>query len=335
MNASRALLACAGICLAACGGAPKRDLHFERVTLSLQQLEQDPALAPLAPTEIARAREAIRLMAQRPARERDSAAYVAERRVDIAYATAQAVAEESRLLQLEREADRLLLEASRKDAALARLEAEKLRLQGLAESEEAQRARADAARAQAEIDQSLLRAQAAQAQAEQAKRLADARAEEAELAKQEAVLASATADQLRAQVQDLATRADQRGEVMVLGDFAFAPGQSSLRREAHQYLDKIVDFVSADPRRGIRIEGHTDARGSAQANQALSLRRAQSLREALVARGVERSRIQVYGRGAQVPLAGNDSPAGRAKNRRVEVILQPLDAASRSVEPGT
>jgi hypothetical protein len=132
------------LALAACGAAPKRDLDRERIEAELARLEADADLAPRAGAEIARARDAVRqLAAAAGAREAERAelAYVAERRVDIAYAAAQAARDEERLAQLEREADAIRLEATRRDAELARLEAEKLRVQNLAKAEEAERAR--------------------------------------------------------------------------------------------------------------------------------------------------------------------------------------------------
>jgi outer membrane protein OmpA-like peptidoglycan-associated protein len=102
----------------------------------------------------------------------------------------------------------------------------------------------------------------------------------------------------------------------------FPPGRATLQPEALANLDKVVEFVNRDPARKVRIEGHTDARGSANLNQALSQRRAEAVREALVARGVDAARISAIGMGKDNPVAPNDSEAGRARNRRVEIILE-------------
>lgn len=67
--------------------------------------------------------------------------------------------------------------------------------------------------------------------------------------------------------------------------------------------------------------GHTDSKGSAAANDALSLDRAASTRDWLVARGMSPVRIAVAGRGARDPVASNDDEAGRAANRRVEILI--------------
>jgi outer membrane protein OmpA-like peptidoglycan-associated protein len=72
----------------------------------------------------------------------------------------------------------------------------------------------------------------------------------------------------------------------------------------------------------IRIEGHTDSSGSSNANLALSQKRAEAVRDALVASGVEASRITVVGLGSERPVAANDTAEGRARNRRVDIILE-------------
>jgi outer membrane protein OmpA-like peptidoglycan-associated protein len=311
--------------LAACSTAPRRDLDRERIEATLAQLESDPALAPLAVAEIARARDAVRdLGASSGANEatRGNLVYIAERRVDIARATAQAALDEGKLVQLEREADAIRLEATRRDAELVRLEAETLRMQGLAKAEEAERLRADTAQALALRDESALEADAARAQAQQAKRLAEAQSVEADLARREAELALAAVDSLRLQMQTLTARRDRRGEVMTLGESVFPPGRSALQPEALANLDRVVEFVQRDAARRVRIEGHTDNSGGANLNQVLSQRRAEAVRDALVERGVDGGRIVAVGLGSDAPVAANDSADGRARNRRVEIIVE-------------
>ena len=304
---------------------PKLDVDADRIEAELRSIQADPTLGPLATAEIARARDAIAALRATSMRKKDDRAhraYIAERRVDIAYSTAQALAEEQKLVQLEREHDRIMLDATRREAESARLEAERLRLQSLARTEEAERAREDAAAAIAERDLSAQDAEAARARAEQAQRLAKAQATEASLAKREAELALAAADSLRIQMQNLRAESESRGQVMTLGDAVFPPGKATLQPEALAGLDTVVEFVNKEPSRRIRIEGHTDNRGSDNLNQVLSQQRAEAVRDALVQRGVDASRITAVGLGKSVPAATNDTPEGRAKNRRVEVILE-------------
>jgi outer membrane protein OmpA-like peptidoglycan-associated protein len=73
----------------------------------------------------------------------------------------------------------------------------------------------------------------------------------------------------------------------------------------------------------IVIEGHTDARGSASYNRQLSEKRAQSVRDFLLAEGVDQSVVQAVGRGEDEPIASNDTADGRANNRRVEIVISP------------
>ncbi len=114
---------------------------------------------------------------------------------------------------------------------------------------------------------------------------------------------------------------DQRLWVTVPGDLAFQPSRSALKPAATALLDKIVLALRNVPGAEVRIVGHTDTSGSAAGNDALSLDRAASTRDWLVARGLSPVRLSVAGRGSRDPVAGNDSESGRASNRRVELLI--------------
>lgn len=304
--------------------APKRNLELERIESQLNQLLLDSERASLVPNEIARVQDAIRALRESSTRDtaiRQHLSYIAERRLDIAVAASEVGASQRRLAELEREHDQILLQASRREAELSRLEGEKLRLQSLAQAEAAERAQREATLALAASAESAADAVSARAEAEQARRVASAQSAEAGLARREAELAMAAADSLRVQMQSLKAKQERRGLVMTLGESVFAPGQSDMRSEAMKNLDAVIDFVSQDTSRQIRIEGHTDSRGSANMNQVLSQKRAEALKQALIDRGVDAGRITALGRGADVPVVTNDSEAGRGRNRRVEVIL--------------
>lgn len=301
--------------LLACAGTPKRDLAFERLSNTLQVLDADPSLGSLAAAERLQARQALNALLETPSRDRALQAGIAERRIEIAQAAAEAEHSRIQLDQLERERDRILLQASRRDAELSRLEAEKLRLQNLARVEETQRAQETAASA-------IALSELSSAEAEQARRVARAQAEEASLARQEADLASAATESLRLQLQSMTERSDARGQVMTLSGDAFASGRSELRPEARANLQRVVEFVQRGAGRPVLIEGHTDSQGGANANQVLSQRRAEAVRKALIEEGVDAGRLSAVGAGEDRPVDNNASAAGRARNRRVEIIIE-------------
>jgi outer membrane protein OmpA-like peptidoglycan-associated protein len=312
---SRCLFLIACVLLVACASTPKRDPAQDRLESALRALDSDPSLGPLASGDRIRARQALENLALTSGRDRAAAVYAAERRVEIARAAAEAELSERQLAELGRERDRILLQASRRDAELARLEAEKLRLQSLARAEETLRAQETAASAIAMSEQSS-------AEAEQARRVARAQAEEASLARQEANLASAAADSLRLQLQSMTARSDARGQVMTLAGDAFASGAAGLRPEARANLQKVVDFVQRSAGQPVLIEGHTDSQGGGNANQVLSQRRAEAVRAALIEDGVDAQRMSAVGVGEDRPVADNATAEGRSRNRRVEIIVQ-------------
>ncbi|GIX32644.1 MAG: hypothetical protein KatS3mg125_0600 [Lysobacterales bacterium] len=314
------LLLGVGLTLAGCAAAPKRDPEIERLAMALRALEAE---APeLAGRERALAELAIRRAREATGRERAHLLRLAQRRIEIAQATLEAERLERELAELARERDRILLEASRRDAELARLEAEKLRLQSLARAEEAERLR-ELAEAERRRQEELSAAAArAREEAERAQRLAELRQREAQAARREAELAQAAAEALRQQLQSLVAREEARGLVMTLGENVFAPGAAELKPEARANLHKVVEFIRQHPGKLVRIEGHTDATGNRNANLVLSRRRAESVRRALVEEGIEPERLEAVGLGQEHPVAPNDTAEGRAKNRRVEIVIE-------------
>ncbi|HET9048762.1 MAG TPA: OmpA family protein [Chiayiivirga sp.] len=294
--------------------ADKLDPDVERMRAQLKTLEQDPVLGSLAPAERLRAQQAIDALAQTGRRLRDDALYAAERRLDIARAVAEVESLQHQVRELEREKDRILLTASQRDAEASRLEAEKLRLQSLARAEEAARAQEEAANA-------LALSELSSAEAEQAKRLAEAQSAEAALARKQADLAFAAADSLRLQLQSMTATSEARGQVMTLSGDAFASGQSRLKPEARANLQRVVEFVNRFPGKEVMIEGHTDSEGGDNLNQVLSQKRAEAVRDALVQDGVDAKRLTAVGLGEGRPIADNATRDGRARNRRVEIVV--------------
>lgn len=119
-------------------------------------------------------------------------------------------------------------------------------------------------------------------------------------------------------------RDDPRGVVITLtGEVLFATGQSALLPVAQRRLDEVARALIEQGARRLSVEGHTDERGTADANQRLSLARAQTVRAHLIRRGIPQGAIEAVGYGSTHPVATNESAEGRANNRRVEIIVSP------------
>jgi len=110
--------------------------------------------------------------------------------------------------------------------------------------------------------------------------------------------------------------------LMAEGGIEFASGSSAIANSSGPLLDRIAE-VAGGCAGIVRVEGHTDSTGDAAANQELSAARAAAVRAALGARGLSVDRIVAAGFGASTPIATNDTPAGRARNRRIEFRVQP------------
>src|SRR5690606_33413042 len=151
------------------------------------------------------------------------------------------------------------------------------------------------------------------AQAEQQGKVDAAREKEAALARKEAELVAG------AKLPPL--RRDANSEVFTLAGDAFASGQAQLTRSAAASVKALGIYLAALPGGAVQVVGHSDSQGDAATNQALSEKRAQQVRAGLVAAGLARARVTAQGRGAAEPVADNGSAAGRARNRRVEIIV--------------
>jgi outer membrane protein OmpA-like peptidoglycan-associated protein len=215
----------------------------------------------------------------------------------------------------------MLIRASQLEAERARMEAEEARLLVAATNEEAERARQEREAALQAEAEAARAAELAEEEAEQARRLAETRASEAEFARREAELASQQISSLTRQLENLQLRQTESGVVVTLGDVLFASGETVLLDSALSSLEEVVDLLQTEPDKKIRVEGHTDSRGAAETNLELSQKRAEAVREALVGLGVAEDRITALGMGEDFPIASNEDEAGRAQNRRVDVIL--------------
>lgn len=261
----------------------------------LMVLQADMATADVAAFEKLQAQQAIATLAKAKRKELDDARYLAERRVAIAEAASRAALARREVGELERTRSELLIEASRRDAARARQEAEQLRVQTQIQAEEAERLRL-AAEAETLARQDAETALTSVAGRQQ-QRLSAAQQNAAKLAREEAELVSG---------QKLpASKFDGRGEVYTFSGDAFAAGQAALSGGARNQAKALAEYLNIGKKGRVTIEAYDSANGVGQ-------RRAQALKDALVAGGVAASRIQVTGK-----------KAASTRARSAEVIIAP------------
>jgi outer membrane protein OmpA-like peptidoglycan-associated protein len=183
-------------------------------------------------------------------------------------------------------------------------------------------AKADDARVasgQSERDQIMLAARTREANnaklaAANANQAKDAAINERDQANQDAARAQAELEQLKA-------TPTPRGSVMTLGDVLFDTGRAELKPGAGRKLDQLAQFLMEHPERRVQIDGFTDSVGTDSYNEALSQRRADAVKSALLFRGIDAARVSTEGYGKAYPVANNTDSGGRQLNRRVEVVI--------------
>jgi outer membrane protein OmpA-like peptidoglycan-associated protein len=119
----------------------------------------------------------------------------------------------------------------------------------------------------------------------------------------------------------LPTRITERGLVAEISGVQFAAGAATLNPSAREALARFAGIILSYPTLEFMVEGHTDSRGSEAINKELSLARAMSVRDYLIGQGIRATRIDVEGLGPAAPVADNETSAGRARNRRVEIVM--------------
>ena len=117
---------------------------------------------------------------------------------------------------------------------------------------------------------------------------------------------------------------ESRGMVITLsGQVLFASGKSTLLPAALSSLDNVATALKSTPDRSVVVEGHTDSQGPRGFNMDLSTKRAQSVRDYIVSKGVASDAARAVGIGPDRAVADNGTAEGRANNRRVEIIVSP------------
>lgn len=132
---------------------------------------------------------------------------------------------------------------------------------------------------------------------------------------------------LREQLRGSGVSVTRRGDDIILnmpGNVTFDVDSDGLKPQFFEVLDSVALVAQEFDQTVLIVDGHTDSTGSAQYNQELSNRRAESVARYIVNQGVAPVRIESYGYGEQYPVASNDTAEGRNQNRRVELTLMPV-----------
>jgi outer membrane protein OmpA-like peptidoglycan-associated protein len=247
--------------------------------------------ASLNPTDLHTAKESLDAAEQSFEKDGDTQVtrdlgYTAERRTEMAESRAramQAIAEKEQVIAQMHAATAAQVKATSAELGAAK---QQLGLQG-------QALQAQSAQLQNEV----------QRRQEAEKRLAQAAADLAKFA---------------------SVKQETRGMVITLsGSVLFASGKSDLLPAAQLKLNEVAKALTEqDPESKMVVEGYTDSQGTDASNQELSQKRAQSVRDYLVSRGIAADRVTSEGFGPNKPIADNKSPEGRANNRRVEIVVK-------------
>jgi outer membrane protein OmpA-like peptidoglycan-associated protein len=132
---------------------------------------------------------------------------------------------------------------------------------------------------------------------------------------------------LRQKLEGTGVRVAREGNdirLIMPGDITFATNSSDLNSQFFEVLDSVAIVLQEYKSTLVTVAGYTDSTGSTEHNQKLSERRAATVAMYLNGRGVTKERLAAIGYGKQNPVASNDTPQGRAKNRRVEITLEPI-----------
>lgn len=284
--------------LSSCATTPKTQPMVEDARAQLEAARADANAQRYANDDLRKA-EGYLTSAQAAAENHrdqqiiDHFAYLSSQSSKIARELGRAGSAEDRIAAASGERERIRLQARTREAQQARQEAEQ--------------AKAQAAQATAAATEATAAANEANAAATQAQSATEQKSAELQKAQEE--------------LQAMNAQQSPRGLVITLGDMLFDTGRDELKSGAGRTLDTIAAFLQEHSDRHVLIEGFTDSVGSEETNRALSERRADAVRSALVTRGVDTGRIDVAGYGEQYPVGTNADAGGRQLNRRVEVVV--------------
>jgi outer membrane protein OmpA-like peptidoglycan-associated protein len=313
--------------------------QMERAKKAYAEAKANPNVEAYAPLQLQEAGKALQAAeAAEQAKETDAIlqlGYLAEKKTWFAVTIADGKVSERNIDKLNVENAELIAkkrtleaERARRETGMATSEAERARREAGVATSEAEHAKREAGMAMSEAEQARMAAaadrMAAAADAERAaiaKRQAEQAKSAADVESAKAAMAKAEADQLMKELSELKAQQTERGIVLTIGDVLFATGKANLSPDANKSVAKLVEFLKKYQKRNVLIEGHTDSVGKDDYNLTLSQNRADSVKYKLVGDGIEAGRITTVGYGKKFPLASNDTMAGKAQNRRVEVII--------------
>lgn len=278
------LAAAVALCLSACASTPTLAPEVVRLQDELARVRTDDRIAVHAEDELIRAERAVDFLVVDGHRLDDEAF---DHRVYMA----------DRLIAIA-EAEGLAGYAEERTRTLAS-ERESLLLDSRTREANRLRAEAEAARIAAAEDRAA-----------------------AEAARTDALAARQQLELMRSSLAELQAKETERGLVVTLGDVLFELDRAELKPGAARNLDQLAASLRQNPTASIEVEGHTDSTGGVSYNKSLSEQRAAAVRDYLVSRGVDASRINARGVGPEFPVATNATEAGRQQNRRVEVIIE-------------
>lgn len=283
--------------VAACGPSQKEMMakdQMDRAKKAYAEAKASPNVEAYAPMELQEAGKAVQA-AENAKKTEDilQLGYLAERKTQVAVTIADGKV-------AERDIDKLNVEKAQMNARKQTLEAERAKRETERAMGEAERARMAAA---ADVERAAI-----------AKRQADAEAAKAAKAKAES-------DKLMEELASLKAQQTERGIVLTIGDVLFATGKADLSASAKKSVGTLAEFLQENPNRNVLIEGHTDSVGADDYNLALSQRRADSVKDDLLENAIYAGRITAVGYGKKFPVASNDTKAGKAQNRRVDVVI--------------
>jgi outer membrane protein OmpA-like peptidoglycan-associated protein len=230
---------------------------------------------------------------------------------------------DAKLAAAQTEADRMKRDS---DATLAAAQTEAARLKRENDAKMAA-TQAEADRVKRDTDAKLAAAQVETARVERENAAQKAAAQNAldRAAKEKAQLLADKAELRIRLLQQfnaiLQTRDTARGLIVNMSDVLFNTGQFSLQPGAREKLSKVAGIVAGHPGLNFAIEGYTDSVGTDASNQLLSEKRGGAVRDYLITQGMSAGSVTSKGFGEELPVASNDTAAGRQQNRRVEIVV--------------